>query len=108
MTLSDEESEFLFRTGEELGKELKNPLVWWYLSFSEPKKFLGVVVLEAHGIVHASMKANAMKINPGGQMIGAVIPPEVPLPLAADRNRILSRADVLRIWPDARRLGDLK
>jgi hypothetical protein len=83
-------------------EELQNPEVWHYVSFAD-EQFRGVVVIQAHGIGDAISKCHRLNINPGGEVIAIPIPDEILAQVPeADRNRLLSKADVLRIWPDAK------
>jgi hypothetical protein len=73
---------------------------WWWLSFADgerPKgeQFLGVVIVgEADSIVGASILAHALGINPGGEVLGAPIPPEYLATIAeSDRGRLLTKTE---------------
>jgi hypothetical protein len=48
---------------------------WWWLSFvdefaPESKRFLGVAIVEGHGVASAAERAHQLKINPGGEVQG--------------------------------------
>ena len=82
-------------------------LEWWYLSFAEPGKFKGAVYVRAFGLIDATHQAHLRKINPCGQVLGAVVPAEhVPPP--SYRNRLLSVDDLREVMgDDMTTLGDL-
>jgi hypothetical protein len=91
-----------------LGKELEAQpeKVWVYASFADEEKgFLGAAIVQAHGIVDASLATHRMKINPGGQMMCVPIPEEN-LPSEKYRNRLLTCEQVQEFWPDARKIKE--
>jgi len=49
-------------------KEMKNPKGWWWLSFADETKNLGVLLIEAQGIITATSAAFASGLNPGGSV----------------------------------------
>ena len=59
-----------------VASEQENPAGWWWLSFSADGKFLGVVVVYAHGLLEAVRICEDRKLNPGGEVLGAAMPPE--------------------------------
>lgn len=82
------------------------PTLWWWLSFAdanlpEGEQFLGVVLLEAAGMVQAIARCTARGINPGGEVVGH------PCPLPAGTRfrpdwceRLLSKAEALAAAED--------
>jgi len=74
-------------------------LGWWWLSFiddrlPEGQRFVGVAIVEGHGVGSATIHADEIGINPGGEvqaseLFGDAIPPE------ALRNRLLSKAELV-------------
>ena len=73
---------------------------WFWLSFcdaSKPKgsQFLGACIVgPAHTFLAAVALARAQGCNPGGEVAGAVIPPEIePKIPATHRNRLLTRSE---------------
>jgi hypothetical protein len=78
---------------------------WWYLSFAD-EVFLGAALVRATDIADAVREAWALKINPGGSVYAMAVEHEDKLPPSEDRERLLSKDEVYRIWPDAHRLGD--
>jgi len=74
--------------------EEENEEHWWYLSFADGK-FLGACIVRAHGVVSASQRAWELGINPGGQVLGHIVPEgnEDLLP----RNCLLTEDDVKSI-----------
>lgn len=78
-----------------LAEEKDNPPVLWWMSFCDPGKptgqqFLGVVIVEAPGFVHAHQKSCALGINPGGEIQGMLVDG-----VAEEyRDRLLSLADL--------------
>ncbi len=102
MSLTDKQ--FLERTQTLLQEEKTHPLCWWYLSFAD-RKFLGGVVLLARGIMEARLQMPLLGIkSPGGQVMGVPLPDKY-VPTEKFRNKLLSRAEVKEMWPDAARLG---
>jgi len=70
-------------------------LGWWWLSFSDEsppqgRGFLGVAIVEGHGVASAAERAHGLKINPGGSVRGTkLIGDGIPAPQF--RNKLLSR-----------------
>lgn len=78
-----------------LAQELGNPPAQWWMSFCDPDKpkgqqFLGVVVVEALGFMHAQQKAWALGINPGGEIQACQVD-GVPVKY---HDKLLSRAEL--------------
>jgi hypothetical protein len=77
----------------------------WWLSFADPSRpkgtqFLGVAIVrvdssgEGDGFFHAVRTAHALGINPGGQVQGHFIPPDIaPLVDAKWVERLLTREE---------------
>lgn len=87
-----------------------NPLTWWYLSFADdslPKgsQFLGVVIIQAHGLGDAASQAHMRGINPGGEVLGVDIPTDK-VPPESYRNRLLSNAELLALWPESKTIAE--
>lgn len=98
--------QFKKRRAEVLRKEFAEPEGWMYLSFAD-EKFRGVVVIKAHGLVDAISRTHALGINPGGQVMGVDMPDEIVAQVPEDcRTRLLTKAEVQRIWPDAKSLRE--
>lgn len=94
------------RVAEVLRSELQQPEVWQYVSFAD-EVFRGVVIIKAHGITDAVTKIHALNINPGGQVICLPMPNEMLAQVhESDRERLLTKEDVLRIWPDAKSIKE--
>src|ERR1044071_9288221 len=73
-------------------KEMRErPASWWWLSFANTERFLGVVVIQAHGPVHAIERARNLGINPGGEVHASQLPGFNPP--AAYIDRLLSKAE---------------
>lgn len=82
-----------------LAREAHLPLRWWYLSFADGK-FLGGVILEAHGFTSAIQKSHDLGINPGGGVEGfEIIEGKIDLVPEDMRNRLLSRPEVDALEP---------
>ena len=75
---------------------------WFWLSFADPSRprgsqFLGVSIVKARTYFEATMRAHALGINPGGEVLGydykelwgAPEPPEV------HRHRLMSRLELV-------------
>jgi hypothetical protein len=90
--------------GEGPGEEGRGkPMSLWYLSFVDPGppgRFLGGAVVEGVDLGDALRNAWALKINPGGEVLGAPIEKNL-FPV----NRLLSRAELESFAPVSR-LGD--
>jgi hypothetical protein len=98
--------EFQARVAEVLRGEMDVPERWHYVSFAD-KVFHGAVIIEAHGVTDALTKCNILGINPGGQVFAVSMPDEIIAQVPdADRTRLLSKADILRIWPDAKSIRE--
>jgi hypothetical protein len=97
--------QFKNRVEELLREELTREECWFYISFAD-ETFKGCVIIKAHGITDALMKTHALNINPGGQVLAVPIPDTLTLPDESDRNRLLNREDVKRIWPDAKSIKE--
>ncbi len=67
----------------------------FYLSFAA-ESFLGACVIEADDFLGAVARTHALGINPGGQVLGAKLPPGV-AEHEMQRDRLYS-ADELREW----------
>lgn len=77
-----------------VASELENPAAWWWMSFSGSGKFLGVVIVYAHGLLDAVRICEDHNLNPGGEVLGAAMPLEK-VPAGKYRYRLLS-AELLR------------
>jgi hypothetical protein len=97
---------FRERVAEVMREELKQPERWHYVSFADDK-FLGAVIIQAHGTADATMKCGLLGINPGGSVMCIAMPPGT-VPGDKWRNRLLSKAEVQTIWPDAKSLRELE
>ena len=98
------QQEFEDRTKRLLIEEAKQPLKWFYCSFASDR-FLGAAIIEAHGILDCAIFTHALGINPGGEMAAFDLTPEQ-LPSEQYRNRLLSKDDILKFWPDAKSIKD--
>jgi hypothetical protein len=58
------------RVLEILEEEASQPAGWWYLSFADDDGFRGGVFVWAQGFATAITVTRALKINPGGQVMG--------------------------------------
>lgn len=87
--------DFKQRVADQVKQEMStNPLTWWWLSFASPDRpkgdqFLGACIVQAYGVVTASLQAHANKCNPGGQIQATPFPPRVDPDVWA--NRLLTR-----------------
>jgi hypothetical protein len=89
--------EWKARKAQLLTDELGQPPRWFYLSFATEHKFLGAVVVEAIGPMHALQRVHELGLNPGGQVLTFEVPDGAPLPDAA-KNRLLSKEDLDRLY----------
>jgi hypothetical protein len=105
------EGEFENRIAEVLKQELAEPVMWHYVSFARSREeggCQGVVLIQGHGMTDCLLKINALHANPGGDVMAIAIPPEAEsnLPPEEFRNRLLSKAEIMKIWPDAKTLRE--
>lgn len=66
---------------------------WVYCSYADESRFRGGCFVEADGAVSAALRAIALGISPGGQMIVCPVD-DVDLPPEKWRNRLLSREEL--------------
>jgi hypothetical protein len=85
--------------------EAADPLRMVYLSFATDEEFYGAVIIEAHGIGHATMLTHQLGINPGGQVMAVDIPAEM-IPSAKYHNRLLTKEEILEFWPDSKTIRE--
>lgn len=74
------------------------PRGWWWLSFVDPSKpegfsFLGVAIVEGHGVGSAALRAHELGVNPGGEVRASRIA-EADIPAQQYRNRLLSKGEI--------------
>lgn len=84
------------RMQEMFREELEAERKWYWLSFADEEetgKFLGVAIVEAGGIIEATVRARMHGCNPGGGVQAVVIPPEN-LPKESLRYRLLSEDEL--------------
>lgn len=79
---------------QQLDKERGEPNALWWLSFVDPdgeegQRFLGVVMVEAPGFLHAVLRTKRLGVNPGGEVKG------MPLSLEALNKVPAAHLDVL-------------
>jgi hypothetical protein len=103
--------EFENRVLEVLGKEQSEPVMWHYVSFAKSREeggCQGVVLIQGRGITDCLLKINMMQANPGGEVMAIPIPSEAEhnLPPIEFRNRLLSKEEVYKLWPDAKTLEE--
>lgn len=99
------QAEFEKRTQELLAQESTQPLAYWYLSFAS-NRFLGGFITRARGFIHARLALAIYGIkNPGGEVAGWPLPANL-VPPAKFHNRLLTKEEVLEMWPDAKSLGE--
>jgi hypothetical protein len=80
------------RVTELLSKEGSEEKLF-YLSFAEPDKWLGAIVVKGFGFTSAWLKTHELKINPGGQVMGREIPSDK-WPAECWWNRLLTKENV--------------
>lgn len=88
---------------------MTNYATLWHLSFvSDDDKFLGVSIVNGNDIGSALAYATEQDCNPGGEVLGAALPPDEAAKVPAGSiGKLLTREDVDAIWPDCAHLGDL-
>jgi hypothetical protein len=98
--------EWKARVAEVMREELAQPEQWHWVSFAD-EVFRGAVVIQAHGVTDAATKCHALNINPGGQVMALPMPPEILAQVPESyRNRLLTKAEVKELWPDAKSLRE--
>jgi hypothetical protein len=88
--------QFFNRVAEVLSEELSEPEQWYYLSFAD-SEFHGAVVVKAHGITDALFVVNALRINPGGEVLCVLLPGDK-IPAEEFRNRLLNKKEIEAMW----------
>ena len=69
---------------------------WFWLSFADPDKCLGLLVIQAASFPMAVLAANLARLHPGGEVLGVEIPEEnMPLIPEEFRNRLLTPEEVI-------------
>jgi hypothetical protein len=87
------------RVAAHLAEEAVSPVALWYLSFAEPGRFLGGVMIEARGLTSALIESHRLGINPGGEVQGTRLPNDVAASFPPeDRHRLLSKAEIAARW----------
>lgn len=94
---------FSSRLLDAMQQELLKPERWHYFSFADTE-FRGGVFMLSRGFVTGLIKINDLGINPGGEVIAWDVPDEHMAP-ESYRNRLLIRAEICEVWPDAKTLG---
>lgn len=85
------------RIRELLTAEADQPMVWWYLSYADARKFRGGLIIEARGFASAVLAANLTYQSPGGEVRGLQIPDEE-LPPEKYRNHLLTVDELNEFW----------
>jgi len=88
------------------------PIGWWYLSFATEKAFNGAACVQARGLGGAIRESHRLGINPGGEVMGGKLPPEI-VPPAELRHHLVDIETLRRLfpgqmmpWPDEEQTGD--
>jgi hypothetical protein len=103
-----EEQAFIDRVAELLEQERTQSLQWFYVSFADESGFKGAVIVEARGITSAVLRCNVLGVNPHGQAMGLAIG-DWPSHLSIDiRDRLLTKDELNKIFPDMKTLGELE
>ena len=78
-----------------MAAESRNPMGWYYLSFAEPGRFLGGVLIQARGPTLALQATHQLGINPGGQVATSGPIPEENVARIPEsmRNRLVSKQE---------------
>lgn len=100
LATTDEERETLRIEEEQLRDEGIRELLaedimikprWMWLSFADETGFLGAAIVQAGGLLEATIIARAKGCNPGGEVLGE---PLTSLPPAEYRERLLSSEEI--------------
>jgi len=100
MTISDDE--FDLRMLESLTEESEQPLQWFWMSFAQNNKCVGIILTKQHGPMHATRATHRMKINPGGDIM--FIPYDDRIKNEAARELVEQHANKLLTIEEAQRL----
>jgi hypothetical protein len=97
-----QDENFRNRVAQLLAEELDSPEQWHYVSFAD-KVFKGAVVIRVHGITDALLKINALRQNPGGEVLCVPIPRDK-VPEAKFCNRLLTKEEVSEAMGESKSL----
>lgn len=78
---------------ELLEQDLSSEARWFWLSFADDTGFLGVVIIQAGGIIEATTAARTRGINPGGEVRAYPLFDMEKIPEEC-RNRLLSEQEL--------------
>jgi hypothetical protein len=68
-------------------------LYWWWLSYATERDFLGVVIVRAETLVHATLRvADDLHINPGGNVEATMLKRDLEVD-SAFADRLLTRSE---------------
>lgn len=82
-----------------LREEATKPDEIWYISFAEPKGWLGAIVTKAPGFVTAIQRTHDAGINPGGEALGHVLHPDnLPKLSEGDYDKLLNLEEAKKIF----------
>ena len=79
---------------------------FWYLSYAG-EKFNGGCIVRAFGFIHACNRARALKINPGGQIVGHLVPADQ-VPPAQYLHKCLTKAELEQCFGKMSKLSELE
>lgn len=81
-----------------LAEEAGKPVRYWYLSFADAG-FKGAIIVRARGFTSAVHLTHDLGINPGGQVQGYEIPPDLEQKIPPDSvNRLLSKDELEKLF----------
>jgi hypothetical protein len=75
--MTDDTVPAVIRMVQMIAEEQGQPEKLFYISFADPGRFLGANIVKAPGFAMAIMKTHSLKINPGGEALGAEVPENV-------------------------------
>jgi hypothetical protein len=71
--------------------------IWWLSFASKQRGFLGVVLIRADSLASAVAKTHALRINPGGEVLGAPMPADQARKVhPSDTGRLLNKRETAR------------
>ena len=81
-----------------------------YLSFATTEDgFRGAVFMYGHTVTFMAARCHQLGINPGGQVLCIGLTTEECAAVPRDWvEKLLTKADILSIWPDAKSVGDIQ
>jgi len=92
--------------GEEIDRKQWS---FYYLSWAKDGTWLGGAFAPGYGPITARLRCSAMGIRPeGGECLVVSIPTGQPVPPEEYRDRLLTKEEVLKLYPDSKTIGEFE